>query len=94
MQVLLTEEFVEQATCPDEKKYIEYCDIETQGLILRVNQGGKKTYAIRCRKYEGKVQLKKTIGKVEDIKFDNIRKIANGYIKQYAAGGNPLDLKK
>ncbi len=91
MQVLLTEEFVEQATCPDEKKYIEYCDIETQGLILRVNQGGKKTYAIRCRKYEGKVQLKKTIGKVEDIKFDNIRKIANGYIKQYAAGGNPLD---
>lgn len=91
MQIVLTEEFVKAATCPDDKKYIEYCDTETQGLILRVNHGGKKTYAIRCRKYEGKVQLKKTIGKVEDIKFANIRKIADGYIKQYAAGGTPLD---
>ena len=91
MQVLLTEEFVEQATCPDDKKYMEYCDTETQGLILRVNQGGKKTYAIRSRKFEGKVQLKKNIGNVKDIKFTKIRTIAEKYIKQYAAGGAPLD---
>ena len=91
MPVVFTEEFVEEATCPDDKIYIEYCDEVTQGLILRVNQGGKKTYAIRCRKFEGKVQLKKTIGNVKDIKFANIRKLADGYIKQYVAGATPLD---
>ena len=91
MPVVLTEEFVEQATCPDDKKYIESCDEVTQGLILRVNQGGKKTYAIRSRKFEGKVQLKKNIGNVKDIKFTKIRTIAEKYIKQYAAGGAPLD---
>jgi len=84
-----------EAITPDKSRRTTYHDTKTEGLILRVEPSGKKTYCW-LRKGAGKVQFKK-IGTFPDLSLEQVRGMAakhNSGLAEWQAndykGDNPF----
>lgn len=92
-KVKLSSLFVLQATCEEGKKKTDFWDTVTTGFLLECRAGGGKTYALRYFDDAGR-QRQHKIGRVEDISFDQARKMAKRLRAEVVMGGNPAARKE
>lgn len=95
MQITFDEAVIQSLICPPERDYMEYTDSSKKGLILRINNGGQITWALRIRTTEGKKQRKINMYSAYDgNKFKPLKKVwedAQKFMYQYSIGKTPLD---
>lgn len=87
MIIKLTPGFISNATCPDGKTRIEYCDADLPGLYLLVSVAGQaSSYYLRYKDSTGKSCHQK-IGRTSDISLADARKQAKILKAEIAANG-------
>ena len=89
----LTQAFVEKATCPADKKKINYCDTKTTGLLLKVFPSGKKVFYLRCYNLRKKLMEIK-LAPTNVLKLTQARDLAQKNLAEIAMGNNPFEAKK
>ncbi len=85
--------FVAIATCPPNRRKIDYYDTHTTGFLLEVRQTGSKTYCLKYRTPHGDLRQTKIAG-FTDISFDKARKKAQELRGQVTVGENPAEERK
>ena len=91
MKVKLTQRFVDkQLRCPEDKKQIEFCDIELPGLYVSVSSvnPGIGTFALRYKNEAGKTKHRK-IGRTNIISLKDAREQAKLYKLEISQGKDP-----
>lgn len=81
-----------EATCPYNKKKVDYWDIGTTGFLLECRASGGKTYALRYVDPHGR-QRQVKIGRWEDITFAAAQKVAKRLRAEVVMAGNPAETK-
>lgn len=92
-KVKLTNEVVNLATCPANKKKIDLWDEVTTGFIVEIRPSGFKTYYLRYFTSTGR-QKQIKIACVGDISFDQARKAAKRLRSEVVLGGDPSAKKE
>lgn len=93
MKMKLTQQFVNEATCPPEKNRVDYYDTTLIGLVLEARKTGGKTYYLRYRDQHGKLRQHK-IAPADAVSFDKARQAAQRLKSQVVLGGDPLADRK
>ncbi len=89
-KVILSPQFALTASCPPDKKKIDYWDTGTvcNGLTLEVRASGGRTWYLRYQDQHGK-QRQHKIGRYEDVGWDQVRKTARKLRSEVTLGGDP-----
>ncbi len=92
--VSLTPQFALMASCPADRKRIDYFDNGgvCNGLLLEVRVSQKRTWYLRFADAHGK-QRQHKIGRYEDIGWEDVRKTARRLRSEITLGGNPAEAK-
>ncbi|RYE69411.1 MAG: DUF4102 domain-containing protein [Oxalobacteraceae bacterium] len=93
-RVKLDAAFCAAASCPPDKKRIDYYDTSgTTGFVLECRSSGAKTYVLRFSDEAG-TQKQIKIGSYGDITFDQARKKARQLKAEIVLGDDPTSRKK
>jgi integrase len=96
-QIALNPQFIKDASCPPDKRKVDYFDIACKGLLLEIRISGGKTYYLRYQDGRGKVRQIK-LADSRDVSLTQARQLADKCRSQIAMGEDPLtkkaDLKK
>ena len=79
--------------CPTDKAEVAYPDHEVRGLVLRVYEGGKKTWNFRFRDANGRSR-RLIIGDGSTIDPVQARALARKAAVEVAGGSNPVERRK
>jgi integrase len=82
--------FCTTATCPEGKDKIDYYDETLAGLILTVQQTGRKTLSLRYRDEHNR-QRQYKLGNFPDISFDKAKREAIKVRSRVVVGENPAE---
>lgn len=82
--------FVLTASCPTDKKKVDFYDFTIPNFILEVRSNGSKTYALRYRDEYGR-QRQYKIGNAADISFDKAKREAVKIRSRVTVGENPAE---
>lgn len=93
MQRVLTDAFLRSLTSPASGR-AEIGDTRCGGLVLRITEGGIKSWSFRYRDRETQKQTRVTIGGYPTIGLAAAREAADTFRKTVAAGGNPAQTKR
>lgn len=90
-KVKLDAQFALTASCPPDKKKVDYWDTGgvCNGLVLEVRVSGGRTWYLRYQDRHG-AQRQHKIGRWEDIGWDQVRKTARKLRSEVTLGGDPL----
>jgi len=91
-QILLTQAFVNAATCPESQTKQEITDKGCKGLILEVRQSGGKTYYLRYTSYRGK-QRQYRIGNATVLTLHQARNQSRIALNRVVLGQDPCEEK-
>ena len=89
----LTSKFVKHATCPQDKRRIEFFDTFTKNLSLEVRITGGKTYYKRIRDARGSIRQIR-LGDERDLSLADARKLAEDIGRRVAMGEDPVEDKR
>ena len=84
--------FVLGASCPDDRKRVDYWDTIITGFVLEARSTGGKTYYLRYQDQHDR-QRQHKIGAVGDITFDRAKKEAQRLRSEVVLGGDPAVTK-
>jgi integrase len=85
--------FISTATCPEDRKKINYYSSEIPGFILEVRASGGKTYALRFRDQHGR-QCQYKIGSTSDVTYEQARRAAEQARSLVVLGKDPGEDRK
>ena len=88
----ITPKLVASATCPQEKRHVDFFDTQCKGLLLEVRVSGGKTWYLRYTNARGKTHQFR-LGDVRDLPLDMARKRADELRLANAMGRDPADEK-
>lgn len=91
--VTLDAAFVLTATCPPDKRKVDYYSDKLSGFILEVRANGGKSFHLRYKDAYGRLRQMR-IGPYPDITFDKARKKAEALRSRVVVGDNPLEEKQ
>lgn len=91
--VSLDAAFVRSATCPPDKRKVDFYDQAITGFILEVRASGGATYHLRYKDAYNRLRQHK-IGDAKSITFDKARQAAEKLRSTVVLGGNPADDRK
>lgn len=93
-KVIMSSQFALTATCPPDRKKMDYWDTGTvcSGLVLEVRSSGGRTWYLRYHDQHGS-QRQHKIGRYEDLRWDDVRKTARRLRSEVVLGGNPAEAK-
>lgn len=90
--ITLTASFVKSATCPPDKKKVDFFDHDCKGLMLEVRISGGRTFYLRYADERGKVRQCK-LADAADVTLAQARTLADKRRTQIAMGEDPLQRK-
>lgn len=93
-KVVLSPQFALTASCPPDRKKVDYWDTGTvcNGLVLEARVSGGRTWYLRYQDTRGH-QRQHKIGRYEDVGWEQVRKTARKLRSEVTLGGNPAQDK-
>ena len=86
--LLLTQKFIQTASCPENKRRIDYFDTQCKGLLIEVRSSGGMTWYLRYTDIRGK-QHQYRIADTRDLNLDQARKQVDILRSKIAQGEDP-----
>jgi len=86
--VALSASFVRRASCPEERKKLDYFDATQRGFLLEVRASGGKTYYQRYSDARGRARQFK-IGSADVLTLEQARKKARHILAEAVLGADP-----
>ncbi|WP_150294608.1 site-specific integrase [Sphingobium estronivorans] len=85
--------FVLTATCPPDKRKVDYYSDKLSGFILEVRANGGKSFHLRYKDSYGRLRQMR-IGPYPDISFEKAKREATKIRSRVVVGENPLEEKQ